>query len=310
MSEKFETLKNLRFPGRYVFVSYSLHTSPLYSHTPYDNSARCTDWFESSMEYIVSYEHVCGEDYLSRFAKEIDTSQDSSASKSSDRSRHRIREAAKHLKSARGLSPDDDQEVPPGPFTELQLRTLIQLILLSIKFLHERGIVHNALCAMKIRTNDDTSLHYVSQSHMFHNKRPLCSFTPEELRVVLRELENRSDNKMGFGRPVDIWAIGVSFDYIVTGKLPFQDNVNDKLSRLSDVLARCESDSIESHRDGWDRVSGYAKSLCSQMLQPDPSARLTAEQALDHEWFTVAEHKLNRQLGGELYDLSKHHRLR
>ncbi|CAN1749224.1 Calcium-dependent protein kinase 10 [Linum perenne] len=50
-------------------------------------------------------------------------------------------------------------------------------------------------------------------------------------------------------------------------------------------------------REPWSRISQSAKSLVQQMLEPDPSKRLTARQVLDHPWIRDAKKAPNVPLG-------------
>lgn len=43
------------------------------------------------------------------------------------------------------------------------------------------------------------------------------------------------------------------------------------------------------HGGVWDNVTTQAKDLISRLLQSDPESRLTAEEALEHPWFSEFE---------------------
>lgn len=48
--------------------------------------------------------------------------------------------------------------------------------------------------------------------------------------------------------------------------------------------------------EGWNEVSDEGKAFLKQLLQVDPTRRLTAEQALAHHWLTQESPSLNRRL--------------
>lgn len=83
-----------------------------------------------------------------------------------------------------------------------------------------------------------------------------------------------SDN--GYGRPVDMWALGVVTYTLLSGRLPFGNNESTK-----DKILNCQF-----NFDGkvWNRISSSAKSFIRKLFNPDPSQRLTAEMALSHSW--------------------------
>jgi serine/threonine protein kinase len=86
----------------------------------------------------------------------------------------------------------------------------------------------------------------------------------------------------GHGRPVDLWATGVCLYVIMSGKFPFGgDSEKEYYSR---VLHK----PVYFPAAEWKDVSPAAKSLIRGLLSKDPVNRLTACQALDHEWFRIA----------------------
>jgi calcium/calmodulin-dependent protein kinase I len=57
-----------------------------------------------------------------------------------------------------------------------------------------------------------------------------------------------------------------------------------------------------SESEFWDKVSDDAKAFCKALIQPDPSKRPTAEQALKHKWLVEADAEKHK------HDLSQGHK--
>ena len=94
----------------------------------------------------------------------------------------------------------------------------------------------------------------------------------------------------GFGMASDIWSAGVIMYMMLCGFLPFRADSPAALLRLASSgrlnfpKALDGVDGDVSSETAWARVSPAAKAMAQQLLQVDPSARPTAEAALNHPW--------------------------
>ncbi|KAF8104242.1 hypothetical protein N665_0176s0052 [Sinapis alba] len=97
--------------------------------------------------------------------------------------------------------------------------------------------------------------------------------------------------KRDYGPEVDVWSAGVIIYILLCGVPPFWAETEQgvALSILRGV--------IDFKRDPWPQISESAKSLVRQMLDPDPSKRLTAQQVLAHPWIQNAKKAPNVPLG-------------
>jgi len=73
---------------------------------------------------------------------------------------------------------------------------------------------------------------------------------------------------------------------LLCGYPPFY-NEND--GRLFDSIMAGQ---YEFHSPYWDNISGQAKDLIKKLLVVNPKQRLTAKQALEHEWFKMTPKQL------------------
>ncbi|CAH8252785.1 unnamed protein product [Arabidopsis lyrata] len=97
--------------------------------------------------------------------------------------------------------------------------------------------------------------------------------------------------KRDYGPEVDVWSAGVIIYILLCGVPPFWAETEQgvALAILRGVL--------DFKRDPWPQISESAKSLVKQMLDPDPSKRLTAQQVLAHPWIQNAKKAPNVPLG-------------
>ena len=86
--------------------------------------------------------------------------------------------------------------------------------------------------------------------------------------------------KTRYGRPADMWSLGVTIYYLLTN-LQLFDESNSTVLRVE--ISRCDFD-----LDNIDDVSNEAKDFLKKILRKNPSKRLTAEAALQHPWFDQA----------------------
>lgn len=76
----------------------------------------------------------------------------------------------------------------------------------------------------------------------------------------------------------DMWSLGVILYIVMSGSMPFYgQNENETLA----MVRKADFD-MSGHP--WEYVSDEAKDLIRNLIQKDPSKRLTAEEALKHEW--------------------------
>ena len=87
-----------------------------------------------------------------------------------------------------------------------------------------------------------------------------------------------------------MWSTGVITYLLLGGTVPFSG------SNLADIFRKVASGEFEFvPPEVWDTVTPEAKELIKGLIQPDPSMRLSAEQALKSPWFRIDDRTLARR---------------
>jgi len=80
-----------------------------------------------------------------------------------------------------------------------------------------------------------------------------------------------------------MWSLGVITYILLGGYPPFADK------DMKNMYRKICTARFQFHDKYWSQVSDLAKDFISKLLVVDPTKRLTAEEALDHPWFTSNE---------------------
>ncbi|XP_063320415.1 caM kinase-like vesicle-associated, like [Pelmatolapia mariae] len=171
-----------------------------------------------------------------------------------------------------------------GNYTERDASNVIRQVLEAVAYLHSLNIVHRNL---KLE-----NLMYYTENN--HNKVVLRDFylsrfengpitepcgTPEYLapEVVARHR---------YGRPVDCWAVGVIMYILLSGNPPFYDETEEENTDLHNriIFCRIVAGDFEFDSPYWDDISPAAKELVCRLMEVDQMLRITAQDALYHEW--------------------------
>lgn len=171
-----------------------------------------------------------------------------------------------------------------GNYTERDASNVIRQVLEAVAYLHSLNIVHRNL---KLE-----NLMYYTENN--HNKVVLRDFylsrfengpitepcgTPEYLapEVVARHR---------YGRPVDCWAVGVIMYILLSGNPPFYDETEEENTDLHNriIFCRIVAGDFEFDSPYWDDISPAAKELVCRLMEVDQMLRITAQDALWHEW--------------------------
>lgn len=173
----------------------------------------------------------------------------------------------------------------------------------AVRYIHERGIIHRDLkphCVLLSSKENaapvklggfGVALQLPDSGLIQAGRIGTPAFMAPE--VVQKE-------SPGFGRPVDMWALGVMLYVLLTGTLPFagtRNRVFEMITKgvysVSRTLTREELSSINLHNQmqskQWEHISESAKELVTRLLCLNQNERITITEALAHPWIRVSE---------------------
>eukprot|EP01104_Vermistella_antarctica_P018172 TRINITY_DN6644_c0_g1_i1.p1 TRINITY_DN6644_c0_g1~~TRINITY_DN6644_c0_g1_i1.p1 ORF type:complete len:429 (+),score=87.28 TRINITY_DN6644_c0_g1_i1:205-1491(+) len=167
-------------------------------------------------------------------------------------------------------------------YTENDAIDVTRQLLLALRHMHEHRIIHRDIKPENLvfaSTGDAKSLRLVD----FGLSRVLT-----EGETLQRECgsslfmapEVDSVRQSHYGLAADLWSVGVVVYLLLCGYCPFDDTNSMRLKmkiRKGDVVY---------HSPYWDQVSPCARDFVGALLTVDPEQRLSATQALSHEWLT------------------------
>jgi len=190
-----------------------------------------------------------------------------------------------------------DRIVERESYSEADAKEVMRQLLNAIQYIHAHDIVHRDLkpenLLLETEDNDvNIKLSDFGLSKIYDSEflmKTACG-TPG---YVAPEILSASP----YGPAVDMWSAGVICYILLCGYPPFY-NDNDAILFESILNAK-----YQFHSPYWDQISKGAKDLIRALLVVDPSARLTAGQALEMEWFhvsSVSDQPLPNQLKEKL----------
>ncbi|KAL4622606.1 calcium/calmodulin-dependent protein kinase type IV-like [Arapaima gigas] len=171
-----------------------------------------------------------------------------------------------------------------GSYTEKDAANVIRQVLEAVAYLHSLNIVHRNLKLenlMYYRENNHNKVvlrdFYLSKFENGAITEP-CG-TPEYLapEVVARHR---------YGRPVDCWAVGVIMYMLLSGNPPFYDETEEENTDMHNriIFCRIVAGDFEFDSPYWDDISPAAKELVCRLMEVDQMLRISAQEALWHEW--------------------------
>ncbi|KAK4053290.1 Calcium/calmodulin-dependent protein kinase type I [Microbotryomycetes sp. JL221] len=188
-------------------------------------------------------------------------------------------------------------------FRERDASKLIHTICSAVEYLHQKGVVHRDLKPENLLFENqqedsklmvaDFGLSKIVDENTYSTLSTTCG-TPAYMAPEIF-------TKKGYGKQVDMWAIGVITYFLLCGYTPF-----DRESQAAEVEAVCKADYAFEPVEYWKHVSDTAKDFINKLLTLDSSSRLTAKEALSHDFlkpFSSTTHNTNGSDEEEEHDL-------
>ncbi|XP_071751359.1 caM kinase-like vesicle-associated protein [Centroberyx gerrardi] len=173
-----------------------------------------------------------------------------------------------------------------GYYSERDTSNVMRQVLEAVAYLHSLKIVHRNLKLENL----------VYFNRLKHSKIVISDFHLAKLENGLIKdpcgtpeyLAPEVVGRQRYGRPVDCWAIGVIMYILLSGNPPFYDEADedDYDSHDKNLFLKILSGDYEFDSPYWDDISDSAKNLVASLMEVDQDQRLTAQEAIGHEWIS------------------------
>ncbi|KAJ3258962.1 Calcium/calmodulin-dependent protein kinase type 1 [Boothiomyces macroporosus] len=168
-----------------------------------------------------------------------------------------------------------DRIVNLGYYGEDDAKKIVKGIIDAVQYLHNAGIdlkPENLLMASKaddaeVKLADFGLSTIVTNDSMLKTSCGTLTYcAPEILRGE------------SYGKPVDLWSIGVITYILLSGYPPFWDKDEAVMMELT------LRGKFAFFSPDWDEVSDIGKDFICQLIQVDSAKRMTCAQAQEHQW--------------------------
>mmetsp|Transcript_14173 Transcript_14173/g.36374 ORF Transcript_14173/g.36374 Transcript_14173/m.36374 type:complete len:322 (+) Transcript_14173:123-1088(+) len=175
-----------------------------------------------------------------------------------------------------------------GSLPEEDARNLIRQLFEAVRYLHSQGVVHRDLklenCIL-VDEGDLSSIKIVDfglacrvGSKVQAPRMSMCCGSPAFVAPEVLRAGIDNPHRTCYGQECDVWSLGVMLFAMLSGYMPFDGQTDHDVLKL--VLAR----SFDFNDPVWELISPSARQLISGLLEADPNARLTIDEALKHPW--------------------------
>lgn len=165
-----------------------------------------------------------------------------------------------------------------GIISESGISLILQHILLGVKELHDKNIVHRNIKPENILVSE-TEIGATIQltdyclANTIDQETPLSELCSTEICSAPEILKGDP-----YGPAADMWSIGVITYTLLCGRRPFEEDEKYPL------FIKVSNGVYNFDYPEWEHISKTAKIFVKKLLEVDPNKRMTVDQALDHQW--------------------------
>lgn len=164
-----------------------------------------------------------------------------------------------------------------GEYTERDAANLVVSMLSSLACIHRLNLTHRDVKPENFVFNadgDDLKLTDFGIAHYSEDPSALCKTLCGTPLYVAPEVLLRQP----YGPEADLWSLGVIVYIMLVGYPPFDDN------DIVQLVKKIKYSQVKFDGTEWILVSDEGKKFLANLLDKDASNRMTAQQALEHDW--------------------------
>ncbi|CAK84907.1 unnamed protein product (macronuclear) [Paramecium tetraurelia] len=184
-------------------------------------------------------------------------------------------------------------------FDETIAAGYMRKILEAVNYCHNKNVVHRDLKPENIifesrKTNSSVKIIDFGTAKELLDSTKLSQRIGTPYYIAPEVISKQYDKKC------DVWSCGVILFIMLCGYPPFNGQSQQELYQ------RIQAGVYSFDEPEWKEISGEAKDLIKKMLVTDPEKRISAQDALQHEWIkmTQKEKKINHK---SLENLARFH---
>ena len=174
-----------------------------------------------------------------------------------------------------------------APFDEALAGWYMKQILSAVNYCHKSKIIHRDLKPENILIYQRNKKGFNSIKIIDFGTAILFNKKDKNLAGSIYYLapEIISKNRK-YTEKCDIWSCGIIMYILLTGRPPFNGKTEEEIMRKIKIGI------YDMEKYPWGVISKEGKDFISKLLQIKPELRISAENALQHEWFNLKEVKL------------------
>ena len=170
-------------------------------------------------------------------------------------------------------------------FDELKTYKYFSQVVNAVYFLHSHNLVHRDIKPENILLNGDKiklcDFGWCCETNT-NNRKSFCGTFEYMAPEIIKE--------MPYGKPVDIWALGILLYELYFGFSPFNSNKENE-EQTKDIINKIMQKKLLFNKK---TISYDMKDLILHMLEIDAIKRYTINEVVSHPWFKKCSEKIKK----------------
>ena len=168
-------------------------------------------------------------------------------------------------------------------FDEFQTYKYFSQVVNAVYFLHKNNLVHRDIKPENILLNGDKiklcDFGWCCETNL-NDRKSFCGTFEYMAPEIIKEIP--------YGKPVDIWALGILLYELYFGVSPFNSNKQNE-EQTKEVINNIMQNKLFFNRKS---IAYDMKDLIIHMLENDVNRRYTIDEVVAHPWFKKCKNKI------------------